>query len=83
MNKTRGGRLRRGQVADIPTVSTKNERDFKDLTHRFRLLFAWFDGVAGMIPKDFITSVFTAGVETGEEENGAEASSIKTTDPVR
>jgi hypothetical protein len=47
--------------------------------------FTWFEDVAGTVPKDFITSVFTAGVEAGEEDNGAEASSIEPniTDPER
>jgi len=48
-------------------------------------LFIWFEDVAGTVPKDFITSVFTAGVKAGEEDNGAEASSIEPniTDPER
>jgi hypothetical protein len=47
------------------------------------LPFTWFEDVAGTAPKDFMTSVFTAGVEAGDEDSGAEASSIdpKTTDP--
>ena len=37
--------------------------------------FTWFEDVAGTVPKDFITSVFTAGAEAGEEDNGGEATS--------
>lgn len=53
------------------------------------LPFTWLGDVAGTDPKDFTTSVFTAGMAAGDEDNGAEASSIdpnttdagRTTDP--
>lgn len=49
------------------------------------LPFTWLEDVAGTDPKDFTTSVFTAGMAAGDEDNGAEASSIdpNTTDPGR
>jgi hypothetical protein len=40
------------------------------------LPFTWLEDVAGTDPKDFTTSVFTAGMAAGDEDNGAEASSI-------
>lgn len=53
------------------------------------LPFTWLEDVAGTDPKDFTTSVLTAGMAAGDEDNGAEASSIdpnttdagRTTDP--
>ena len=46
------------------------------------LPFTWLEDVAGKVPKDFMASDFMAGVEAGDEDNGAEASSIdpKTTE---
>jgi len=58
---------------------------FDDLVADLVFPFTWFEDAAGTVPKNFITSLFTAGVEAGEEDNGAEASSIKPkiTDPER
>jgi len=39
--------------------------------------FTCSEDVVGTVPKDFITSVSTAGVEAGEEDNCAEASSTE------
>ena len=46
------------------------------------LPFTWLEDVAGKVPKNFMASDFMAGVEAGDEDNGAEASSIdpKTTE---
>ena len=39
--------------------------------------FTWFEDVAGTVPKDFMTSVFTAGVEAGEDNGGEATSSVE------